>query len=93
MSFLSRFTSWVLGILGLAQGLDWLAQGHYFGLSATPKLWALTTATFLAIIHLSMFVCMYSQKVLKDEIQRCAAAKSKLENQVLNNRRTSSKKV
>lgn len=88
MAYLTRAVSWLLAILGLGQGLDWLAQIYSIG--PTPKLWALTVTTFLAVIHLSLFVCMYRQQVLRDEINRCAAAKSKLEAQVLNNRRSSS---
>ena len=51
-------------------------------------IWALTFTGFLTVFFMLFNYCVYAQGVLHDEVKRCAAAKSKLEDSLLKKRRS-----
>lgn len=61
-----------------------------FGFDSDAALvWALTVTGFLCIFFMLFNYCIYSQRVLHDEVRRCADAKSRLEDSLLKKRSSS----
>ena len=54
--------------------------------------WAYTVTTGFLIIYMGLAYCGYRHQILTDRIQKCAAAKTKLEMAVIKNRRSSKKR-
>lgn len=59
----------------------------------SPELaWAFTVCTGALALYVLALMCTFQSSVLKDEVERCAAAKSQLEQQVLKSRRSSKRR-
>jgi len=89
-SFVRKAFTGSLAWLGAVQAADWLWER--FGITSPALVWAYTVATFAFVIYLAMFICFSRQIVYKQRLDQCADAKRKLEEQVLKNRQSSTKK-
>jgi hypothetical protein len=76
--------NYVASAIGLAAALPYL-----YSLEESVKIWAYTVTAFATIFFMLLNYCFYSQSVYKDEVKRCAAAKSQLEKAVLKARKSS----
>lgn len=75
-------------IVGTAAGLTYFYE--VFSLDKHfPLLWAMTVTFFFGIFVLLLGYCVYAQGIERDEVRRCAEAKSKLEAAVLKRRKSS----
>lgn len=91
-----RFLHYSLGFLAwictVAPALEWFWKAFVKSENPPPTLWALTVSLSFAILWITVTYCTYRQGILRDEITRCAEAKSALEREVLSKRQTSVKK-
>ena len=81
-------SSQLFGGIGFASSIITICQA--IGADQDPTMrWAMTVAFFFSLFLMLINVCAYSQGVLRDEVNRCAKAKSKLEKSLLNKRKSS----
>jgi hypothetical protein len=86
---LGKFVAAIATFFGVMTGLDWLWNA--MNIQSPPQVWAMTTTTVFLIIFLAINYCTYRQQSLRQRLEECAFAKSRLE-QTLLKKRLSSKR-
>lgn len=81
--FLQVVGSWLGAIAGLE--LIWRS----LKIQDPPVIWAFSVATFFAVFYLGVWICALRVSVYKSRLDDCAAAKKRLEEQILKNRKSS----
>lgn len=77
--------------IGILISMDYIYTNFLIPSSREPLIWAMTT-TFGAISFFSLLnYCAYAQSIVQDEVDRVSKAKSALEMEILNLRRSSDK--
>jgi len=64
----------------------------YFNIQGTNKLWAWSCGVWVSSIFMLITLCFWRHSIYQERIEDCAAAKAKLEKQVLKDRQSSIKK-
>ena len=77
-------------LLTIGTGSDWFWK-NFVQADEESATWAVTILLGGMVFHLGYRVCDYLIRVEKEEVERCATAKKKLESKILKSRRSSKK--
>ena len=77
-------------LLTIGPGFDWIWKS-FIQTDEESATWAVTILLGGVVFHLGYRVCNYLIRVEKEEVERCATAKKKLESKILKSRRSSKK--